>query len=143
MEAMKILVAVDGSVYTKRMLAYIAAHEEWLGQQHKYTVLHCVPALPHRAAAFVDAASAKKFYDEDAESALKPIRRFFQTQSLDASFVHHVGAAAEYISKLAARGKFDLVIMGTHGHHFIPGIVLGSVAMNVLSLCTTPVLLVR
>jgi nucleotide-binding universal stress UspA family protein len=77
------------------------------------------------------------------EYVLRGQGQFFQTRSLDANFVHHVGAAAEYISKLAARGKFDLVIMGTHGHHFIPGIVLGSVAMKVLSLCSTPVILVR
>lgn len=50
---MKILIAADGSAYTKRMLAFIAAHDEWLGPQHSYTVLHCVPAIPHRAAAFV------------------------------------------------------------------------------------------
>ena len=35
---MKILVAVDGSVYTKRMVAYIAAHDEWLGDRHEYTL---------------------------------------------------------------------------------------------------------
>ena len=28
---MKILIAADGSVYTKRMLAFVAAHDEWLG----------------------------------------------------------------------------------------------------------------
>jgi hypothetical protein len=28
---MKILIAADGSPYTKRMLAYLAAHDEWLG----------------------------------------------------------------------------------------------------------------
>jgi hypothetical protein len=48
---MKILVAVDGSSYTKRMLAYLAAHDEWLGEQHEYTVLHVVMAVPPRAAA--------------------------------------------------------------------------------------------
>ena len=30
---MKILIAVDGSAYTKRMLAFIGAHDEWLGPQ--------------------------------------------------------------------------------------------------------------
>ena len=51
---MKILVAVDGSPYTKRMLAYLAAHDEWLGDKHQYTVLHVVPAVPPRAAAVLD-----------------------------------------------------------------------------------------
>jgi hypothetical protein len=30
---MKILVAADGSSFTKRMLAYLAAHDEWLGSR--------------------------------------------------------------------------------------------------------------
>ena len=48
---MKVLIAADGSEYTKRMLAYIAAHDEWLGAAHDYTVIHGVLAVPHRAAA--------------------------------------------------------------------------------------------
>ena len=47
---MKILFAADGSSYTKRMLAYLAAHDEWLGGQHQYTVITVVPAVPPRAA---------------------------------------------------------------------------------------------
>ena len=39
---MKILLAVDGSKYTKRMLAYVAAHDEWLGPGHEYTVFNGV-----------------------------------------------------------------------------------------------------
>ena len=42
---MKILVAVDGSEFTRRMVAYWAAHEEWLGPQHSYTVLTVVPPI--------------------------------------------------------------------------------------------------
>lgn len=32
---MKILLAVDGSPFTKRMLAYVATHDEWLGARHQ------------------------------------------------------------------------------------------------------------
>ena len=45
---MKILVAADGSPFTKRMLAYLAAHDEWLGAHHEYTLLNAVPAVPWR-----------------------------------------------------------------------------------------------
>ncbi len=31
---MKTLIAADGSSYTKRMLAYLSAHDEWLGPKH-------------------------------------------------------------------------------------------------------------
>ena len=48
---MKILLAVDGSAYTKKMLGYLAAHDEWLGGgRHQYTVLHTVSPVPARAA---------------------------------------------------------------------------------------------
>ncbi len=32
---MKILLAVDGSAYTKRMPAYVAAHEQCLADRHQ------------------------------------------------------------------------------------------------------------
>ncbi|MES8964715.1 hypothetical protein U6V33_12375 [Cutibacterium acnes] len=48
---MKILIAVDGSPFTKRMLGYVAAHDELFGPAHEYTLLTAVPAVPPRAAA--------------------------------------------------------------------------------------------
>jgi hypothetical protein len=62
-KTMKILIAADGSDYTKRMLAYLAAHDEWLGAKHEYTVIHVVLAVPHRAAAFVGASVVREFYE--------------------------------------------------------------------------------
>ncbi len=50
---MKILLLTDGSEYTKRMLAYVAAHNEWLGDRHQYTVLHVVPFVPPRASSML------------------------------------------------------------------------------------------
>ncbi|HWS05017.1 MAG TPA: universal stress protein, partial [Burkholderiaceae bacterium] len=40
-------------------------------------------------------------------------------------------------------GKFDLVIMGSHGHSALANLVMGSVATQVLAHCHVPVLLVR
>ena len=46
---MNILLAVDGSPYTKKMLAYLAAHNEMLGTDHTYTALTVQAQLPPRA----------------------------------------------------------------------------------------------
>lgn len=140
---MKMLIAADGSAYTKRMLAFIAAHDEWHGRQHTYTVLHCVPATPHRAAAFAGKDRVRAFYDADAEAVFKPIRTFFAMQGIDATYLHRIGAPAQKIAKLAERGKFDLLIMGSRGHGALGGLVLGSVATKVLALCSIPLLLIR
>lgn len=140
---MKILVPVDGSPYTKRMLAYLAAHDEWLGASHQYVVITAVPAVPPRAAAVLDKATLKAYYDETAEKVFKPIRSFFAKQGIKADFVSKVGPAAEVIADAADKGRYELLIMGSHGHGTLKNLVLGSVATKVLAHCGTPVLLVR
>jgi nucleotide-binding universal stress UspA family protein len=140
---MKILVAVDGSAFTKRMLAYLAAHDEWLGGAHRYTLIHCVPAVPPRAAAVLDREVLKSYYEEEAEKVFKPIRAFFARQGIEAEFVYKVGNAAALIAAAAEKGGFDLLMMGSHGHGTIANLVMGSVATKVMANCRTPLLLVR
>lgn len=140
---MKILVPVDGSPYTKQMLAYLAAHDEWLGGAHQYTLLHVVPAVPPRAAAALDKEIVQSYYDDESEKVFAPIRTFFEKQRIGAEFVSKVGHAADTIAALAEEGKFDLLIMGSHGHGSLGNLVMGSVATRVMADCKTPVLLVR
>jgi nucleotide-binding universal stress UspA family protein len=140
---MKILVPVDGSSYTKRMLAYLAAHDEWLGGTHQYTVLHAVPAVPPRAAAVLDKEVLKSYYDDEAEKVLKTVRTFFTKQKIQAEYIAKVGPAADAVIGMAKKGKYDLIIMGSHGHSSLGNLVLGSVATKVMAHCDAPVLLVR
>jgi nucleotide-binding universal stress UspA family protein len=139
----KILLAVDGSSYSKKMLGYLAAHDEWLGAAHAYTVLHVPSAMPQRAAAVLPRDEVKAYYAEESEKVLKPIRAFLAQKKFEAKFVSKVGVAAEVIAKVAEDGHFDLLIMGSHGHSSITNLVLGSVATRVLAHCGTPVLLIR
>jgi nucleotide-binding universal stress UspA family protein len=141
---MKILVPVDGSSYTKRMLAYLAAHDEWLGGANDFTVLHTVPAVPPRAAAVIDKATLKAYYDDEAEKVLKPIRAFFaRHKDLQVTFLGKSGNAADTIVAQADKGGYDLIVMGSHGHGSLGNLVLGSVATKVVAHAKAPVLLVR
>jgi nucleotide-binding universal stress UspA family protein len=140
---MKILVAVDGSPFTKRMLAYLAAHDEWLGDRHQYTVLHSTPAVPPRAAAVLDRELLKSHYADESAKVFKPIRTFFDKQKIRAEFVAKVGPAGDVIAKVASDGDFDLIMMGSHGHNTLANLVMGSVATKVMAHCGTPVLLIR
>jgi nucleotide-binding universal stress UspA family protein len=140
---MNILVAADGSPYTKRMLAYLAAHDEWLGASHRYTVMTVVTGLPPRALAVLDREVVKRYYEDEAEKVFKPIRAFFARQRISAAFVAKVGPSAELIARQAEAGRFDLLLMGSHGHGNLTNLVMGSVATKVLAQCKTPLLLVR
>lgn len=140
---MKILVAVDGSSFTKRMLAYLTAHDEFPGKGHEYTVFHTVPVVPPRAASVLDKSVLDDYYRDEAEKVFKPIRTFLTKQGLEAKYLSKVGPAADSIAAVADKGKFDLLVMGSHGHGSLTNLVMGSVATKVLAKCGTPVLLVR
>jgi nucleotide-binding universal stress UspA family protein len=140
---MKILVAADGSPFTKRMLAYLAAHDEWLGAHHAYTVLTVVPPVPARAASVLSKEVLDGYYGDESEKVFAPIRAFFVQKGLNVEFVARHGHAAETIAALADEGKYDLLLLGSHGHSALGNLVMGSVATKVVAQCGVPVLLVR
>lgn len=140
---MEIWLAADGSPYTKRMLTYVAAHDEWLGTRHRYVVVTAVPGLPPQAASFLEREVVKGFYRDEAEKVFKPIRTLFKQRGIDAEFVSKVGPAADVIAKLVSGGTFDLLLMGSHGHGSVANVVKGSVATKVLASSKVPVLLIR
>lgn len=141
---MKILVAVDGSEYTKRMLAYWMAHDEWLGRDHSYTVLTVVQTLPSGAAGVIDRETLQAYYADAGEKTLHPIRQFLDQQDVQATFLSKTGASAgDVIAKTAEAEGFDLILLGSHGHGAVGGLVLGSVVTRVLANCRTPALVIR
>jgi nucleotide-binding universal stress UspA family protein len=140
---MKILLAVDGSHVSKRMLSYLAAHEEMLGPNNSFSVLTVVAPLSRFAGPALGRATLDEHYKEEAEVVLRPIRSFVQQQSWQVDIGHAVGTAAETIAARAEKDNFDMVVMGTHGHTALGNLVLGSVATGVLARCKVPVLLIR
>ncbi len=53
------------------------------------------------------------------------------------------GFAPEQILEAAAEAKADLIVMGTHGRHGLPRVLLGSVAERVVRTAPIPVLTVH
>jgi nucleotide-binding universal stress UspA family protein len=140
---MKILLAVDGSAYTKKMLAYLTTHDELFGGDNDYTAITVQTPLPPRARAAVGAEVANKYHEDEANKVTAPVAKFLQRHGIEPRMLHKVGSAGELIAKTANSGKFDLVIMGSHGHGALGNLVLGSVATKVLAQCKSPVLIVR
>jgi nucleotide-binding universal stress UspA family protein len=140
---MKILLAVDGSTFTKKMLAYLTTHDELFGANNDYSVLTVQPALPPRARAAVGKEVVDNYYSEESEKVIAPVSKFLTRHGINAKSTWKVGPAGETIAKFADTGKYDMVIMGSHGHGSLGNLVMGSVATQVLANCQVPVLLVR
>ncbi len=140
---MKILLAVDGSPYTKKMLAYLTTHDELFGPRNEYTILTVQPPLPPRARAAVGKEIVDSYYADETEKVMAPITEFLTHHNLVVKREWKVGHVGETIANFADEGKFDLLVMGSHGHGTIGNLVMGSVATQVLSHSKVPLLLVR
>lgn len=140
---MKILLAVDGSPYTKKMLAYLTTHAELFSPVNEYIVFTVQPMIPARARAAVGKQIMDKYYVDEAEKVLAPVTKFLLRHGIDAKSDWKIGHAGESISQFADTGKFDMVIMGSHGHGTLVNLVMGSVVTEVLAHSKVPVLLVR
>lgn len=140
---MKILLAVDGSAYTKKMLAYLAAHSELLGDSHEYTVVTVQAPLPTRARAALGKEVVDTYHAEEAEKVLAPVCKFLARHDVQVKRSVKVGPVGETIGKVADTGKYDLLVMGSHGHGALATLVMGSVTTQVLANSKVPVLIVR
>jgi nucleotide-binding universal stress UspA family protein len=140
---MKILLAVDGSAFTKKMLGYLTTHLEVFNANNEFTLFTVQMPLPPRARAAVGAEVANSYYAEEAEKVTAPVVKFLKRHGIEPKVVHKVGSPGEQIAKQANAGDYDLVMMGSHGHSALGNLVMGSVATQVLAHCGVPVLLVR
>jgi nucleotide-binding universal stress UspA family protein len=140
---MKILLAVDGSAFTKKMLAYVSTHTELFSEANDYTIFTVQTPLPPRARAAVGKEIADTFHAKDSESVLAPVAKFLARHNITAKSAWKVGPVGETIAQAATQGKFDLVVLGSHGHSALRGLLLGSVATKVIAACSVPVLIVR
>lgn len=140
---MKILLAVDGSSYTKKMLAYLTTHDDLFSAKNHYTLLTVQSPLPPRARAALGKEAVDSYYADETDAILAPVVKFLERHGVKAQSEWQVGTAGETIAKFADEGKFDLLIMGSHGYGSLGNLVMGSVATKVLANSQVPVLLVR
>jgi len=138
---MKILLPVDGSACTKRMLAHLAAHTELLPGDHEYTVFTVIE--PFALGPGSGASSMEALMQDRAERVLGPVRAFAQQQGWKVRTDHVPGPVVQAIVAKAEALVPDLIVMGTHARSPLGRFVLGSVANGVLGACTVPVLLIR
>jgi nucleotide-binding universal stress UspA family protein len=140
---MKILLAADGSSYTKKALAYLVTHEEIAGGEGEVVVINVQPAVPPRVKSMVGASAVQDYHRQEAEKVLRPIEKFMARHQIEFATRWAVGNPAAEIVKAAGKEKAHMIVMGTHGHGIFGRALLGSVAQNVLTQCDVPVLLVK
>lgn len=140
---MKILLAVDGSEYTKKMLDYVLSNRALFDASHTYTVFNAQPALPPHARSALGSSVVHEYHEDESKKVLEPAMAALAAQGLKANSSYKVGQVGETIAAAATEGGYDMIIMGSHGHGSLGRLVMGSVSTQVLAQCGVPVLLIR
>lgn len=141
---MKILLAADGSEYTKRAARHLVDHLAWFAKPPEIHLLHVRPPLPYPGAA---ARIGKKAIDEyeraESRAALAVAEKILDKAAIAYQSAWSVGDVATAIGTYAKKHGIDLVVVGSHGHGALATLALGSVATKIIASIKQPVLIVR
>jgi len=151
----KILVAVDGSDYSKRAMGYAVELAEKFGSAitliHVYsTVIPMIPvadaltspavtAPASAAVAAKIAEDAKKFGDRILEDAEKVVKE----RGIPVEKVLKEGDTVKEIVAEAQKGGFNLIVIGHRGMSKLSELFLGSVSEGVGHKAPCPVMIVK
>ena len=140
---MRVLLAADGSKYTKKALAFLVNHESLVNINDELFVLNVQLQVPGRVTTMLGSAEVAAYHREEGAKVLDPIRKFLDKHALNYRCASVVGHPVEEILKAGVKEKSHLIVMGTRGQGLIGQALIGSVAQRVVSDCDIPVLLVK
>ena len=139
---LNLLVPVDGSAGAERAVEYAITMSGWglVGDIHLVNVQY---PLPGAVSTFVGSKAVSGYHHEEGMKQLKTA-----CDRLDAAKVAHqihivVGQPAETIATVCQELKCDGIVMGTRGHGKAVGLILGSVARDVIAKASAPVTVVK
>jgi nucleotide-binding universal stress UspA family protein len=160
----KILYATDLSENARFAFAYAASLADLYGA--KITLMHVLPEIPDlldkQVIGYIDAdrwEEIKAQHFQEAKDALigkrrdhlaiKDVLQQFSENAMEGEgagtddVIVERGNPVEKIIDHSEKGKFDLIVMGTHGHGTLEDAMIGSTARRVVRRSKIPVLVVR
>jgi len=138
-----LLVPVDGSPCSDRAVE----HASQLARELPAADIHLLNVQPRifsePSLVFLPADRLDSYYYAQSEKALASAEKLLRQAGVDFTVHRSVGQPAEEIVAKAQELRADAIVMGTHGHGKLAGMLVGSVALKVLHLSPIPVTLVR
>ena len=138
MQVHRILVPVDFSPCSRAALEYAEDFAESLGAS--VDLLHVWAGLYHHA---LEAEPLALFAHSELAKEMELLLGELEQRGIPAHGRLEEGSPREAIVRAAANGKYDLIIMGTHGRTGLAHLFLGSVAESVFRRAPCPVLTIR
>ncbi len=141
-EIKKILVATDGSEFTKEAVKKGISLAKMLGAEiiglYVVDISSIVPmSLDESAFPMVD------FLRNEGDNVLKELKEQVESAGVRAKLLKKEGIPADEIIETAKKEDVDLIVIGTLGRSALEKLLLGSVAEKVIRHAPCPVLVVR
>ena len=140
---MKILIAADGSAYTRHAAQHLAQHLAWFGTLPEVHVVHVHPPLPYPGVeGVIGTATVRQYQREESEAALAVAEKALAEAHIPYRSTWMVGDVAKELARYVKGSDIDLVVMGSHGHGALANLALGSVATKCIATLEVPVMVV-
>lgn len=140
---LKLLVPVDGSESSIRVTEYVINLSRTLGPVD-LILLNVQPKIESgNVRMFVSKDLIDNYYREEGEAAVAPVKALLDAAKVPYKTHIEVGHIAAAIAAFAKKHHVDGIAMGTRGRGGISGLLLGSIASQVLHLAEVPVTFVK
>jgi len=137
-----ILVAVDGSEISDRAVRH-AVDLLSAGLAAELHLLNVQPNFGGAISSFVSKEQIDSHHREEGHKGLASAIAITKKAGLDAKVHIGVGRQGEVVSDFVDKLGAGLVVLGTRGHTGLSGVLLGSVAQDVIAHVNVPVTLVK
>ncbi len=142
----RILVATDGSDVAEKAVKHAIDLAKSVGSPLTAVLV----TEPYEAVAFtesmvvVDPSAYRKNCEEHAKEVLSKVLADAEAAGVSCDSIHQDSHwPYDGIIKAADQAKADLIVVGSHGRRGIEGLLLGSLAVKLLTHTTIPTLVVR
>ena len=140
---MKVLLSHDGSECSDRAVKFVASTLSKQVNNLRLTLVYVDVPMLDRVAAVLGEETVARIHRGNTDFALKGARARLKRASIAFEESRFIGNVAGHIVALAEKGKFDVVVMGSHGRTALKNLLLGSVTTQVMAQSAVPVLVVR
>lgn len=142
MNIQNILLPYDGSPHSQNAARYALDLARLYGAH--VTLFYCHEDRSASASMLPEnlVAAIRENRKLEAAKILKGGEGVFENQGVKYSTEVVEGFPGEVLARLAKNKRFDLIVMGSHGHSEIAGLFLGSVTHKVLNKIYCPVMIV-
>ncbi len=137
-----ILVAVDGSAGSDRAVAF-ALDLIANGLARKLHFLNVQPSVGGAVATFVAKDQIDSYHRDEGNKALATSVALAKKASVAAEVHIGVGRHGEVVAEFVDKLSAGMLVLGTRGHTGLAGVLMGSVAQDVIAAVEVPVTLVK